>query len=197
MPTITPTVRPTMTPTMRPAVGVEATAARSPCLRRSHAHEGARRRRALWRRSTDPSSRCGDDGLAALELAILTPLIIAMLLLVVGLGRVSHGRQLVDQAAAAAARAAALSNAPGPANDSAQQAARDTLTQAGVSCGQLQVQVDTGVFRPGGFVDVTVRCTANLSGLALAGLPGAMTLTATSRSVLETHRDFTGTPVGP
>jgi len=192
-----PTITPTIGPTMRLAVGVEATAARSAFSRRSHAREGGRRRRAPWLRSTGPSSLRGDDGLAALELAILTPLIIAMLLLVVGLGRVSHGRQLVDQAAAAAARAAALTNAPGSASDAAQQAAQDTLTQAGVSCGQLQVQVDTGAFRPGGFVDVTVRCAANLSGLALAGMPGSMTLTATSRSVLEAHRDFTGTPVGP
>jgi Flp pilus assembly protein TadG len=132
----------------------------------------------------------GDDGLAALELAILTPLFIAMLLLVVGFGRVSHGRQLVDQAAAAAARAAALTNAPGAAANAAQQAADDTLSQAGVSCGSVRVDVNTGAFRPGGFVDVTVRCTADLSRLALAGLPGSVTLTASSRSVLETNRDF-------
>lgn len=134
--------------------------------------------------------------MAALELAILTPAIIAMLLLVVGLGRVSHGRQLVDQAAAAAARAAALTSAPGPANTAARQAAHDTLSQAGVSCGQLHVDVNTGAFRPGGYIDVTIRCTANLSGLALAGMPGAVTLTATSRSVLESHRDYS-TTTGP
>ena len=138
-----------------------------------------------------------DEGLAALELAILTPVIIAMLLLVVGLGRVSHGRQLVDQAAAAAARAAALTNAPGLASSAAQYAAADALDQAGVSCGQLHVDVNTGAFYPGGFVDVTVRCTANLSGLALAGMPGAVTLSVTSRSVLEAHRDFTATSARP
>jgi Flp pilus assembly protein TadG len=135
----------------------------------------------------------GDDGLAALELAILTPLFIAMLLLVVGFGRVSHGRQLVNQAAAAAARAAALTNAPGAAVNAAQQAADETLSQAGISCGKVGVDVNTGGFRPGGFVDVTVRCTADLSRLALAGLPGSVTLTASSRSVLETNRDFSGT----
>lgn len=142
--------------------------------------------------AADPTRPCPEEqeGFAALELAILTPVIIAMLLLVVGLGRVSHGRQLVDQAAAAAARAAALENAPGPASTAAQQAAQDTLSQAGVSCGQLHLDVNTGAFGPGGYVDVTVRCTANLSGLALAGMPGSVTLRATSRSVLETHRDY-------
>jgi len=42
---------------------------------------------------------------AALELTILVPFVIVMLLLVVAFGRVSRGRQLVDQAAEAAARA--------------------------------------------------------------------------------------------
>jgi Flp pilus assembly protein TadG len=175
-------------PTIGPAGTGEATAAPGP----------VRRHCAPWRQHGTASGSLGpDDGLAALELAILTPLIIAMLLLVVGLGRVSHGRQLVDQAAAAAARAAALTNAPGPATTSAQQAAQDTLSQAGVSCRQLHVQVNTSVFRPGGYVDVTVRCTASLSGLALVGLPGSMTLTASSRSVLETHRDYTGSTARP
>lgn len=153
---------------------------------------GLVRLRCSW---GDPARHCwrAQEGLAALELAILTPVIIAMLLLVVGLGRVSHGRQLIDQAATAAARAAALTGAPGPAGRAAQQAAHDTLAQAGVSCGQLQVDVDTGAFHPGGYIDVTVHCTANLSGLALAGMPGAVTLTASSRSVLEAHRDYATT----
>lgn len=172
------------------AAGSGASSRRNqPCL----AHQ------ELIRRPThlEPRWPGRDDGLAALELAILTPLVIAMLLVVVGLGRVSHGRQLVDQAAAAAARAAALTNAPGQASSSAQQTAQDTLSQAGVSCGQLHVAVDTGAFRPGGYVDVTVRCTANLSGLALAGMPGSVVLVATSRSVLEAHRDYATTTARP
>lgn len=136
--------------------------------------------------------RWGDDGFAALELTILMTFLIVMLLLVVGLGRVSHGRQLIDQAGAAAARAAALDNAPGPAAAAARAAAGDTLAQAGLSCTDLQVDVATGAFYPGGYVDVTVRCTADLSGLALAGLPGSVDLTSTSRSVLETYRDLPG-----
>ena len=133
-----------------------------------------------------------EDGFAALELAILSSFLIVMLLLMVGLGRVSHGRQLIDQAGAAAARAAALTNAPGQASADAQQAASDTLAQAGLACARLHVDVDTGAFHPGGYVDVAVRCTADLSGLALAGLPGSVTLTSTSRSPLETYRDLPG-----
>ena len=46
-----------------------------------------------------------DAGFTALELVVITPVLVVMLLLVVGFGRLTHGRQLVDQAAAAAARA--------------------------------------------------------------------------------------------
>lgn len=131
-----------------------------------------------------------DEGLVALELAILFPIIIVMLLLVVGFGRVTHGRQLVDQAAAAAARAASLTNAPGQARTDALQAARDTLAQAGMSCRQLDVNVDTGAFYAGGEVSVSVRCTADLSGMALAGLPGSVTLNSQVRAPLGSYRDL-------
>jgi len=132
----------------------------------------------------------GDEGFAALELVLFTPFIMAMLLLVVGLGRASHGRQLLDQSGAAAARAASLDNTPSHAAEDARRAAADTLAQAGMSCSHLQVDINTTAFRPGGFIDVTVRCTVDLSRLALAGLPGSVTLTSSSRSPLETYRDF-------
>ena len=134
-----------------------------------------------------------DGGFVALELALMSSFVIVMLLLVVGLGRVSHGRQLIDQAGAAAARAGALDNTPGQATIDARQTAADTLAQAGLSCGQLQVDVDVAAFHPGGYVQVTVRCSADLTALALAGLPGSVLLESTSRSPLETFRDFTGT----
>lgn len=128
----------------------------------------------------------------AIELAILTPVILVMLLVVVGFGRVTHGRALVDQAAAAAARAASLAPTPGQAGADAAQTARDTLTASGLSCTAASVEVDTGAFRPGGQVSVTVTCTADLSATAMAGLPGTLTLQAVSVSPIETHRDLTG-----
>jgi len=137
-----------------------------------------------------PARPGGDAGFAAVELAIMSTFLVVMLLLVVGLGRASHGRALIEQAGSAAARAAALTNAPGAASVEAEQAAASTLAQAGMACGQLQVSVDTGAFRPGGYVDVDLSCTVDLSGLALAGMPGSVTLTTTSRSPLETYRDF-------
>jgi Flp pilus assembly protein TadG len=134
-----------------------------------------------------------EDGLAALELAILAPVIIVLLLLVVGFGRVTHGRQLVDQAAAAAARAAALSSDPATAAVQARQAATDTLDSAGMSCTGVSVEVDTSAFGPGGEVGARVRCIADLSGLSLAGLPSEVRMTAVATAPLETYRDLSRT----
>jgi Flp pilus assembly protein TadG len=131
-----------------------------------------------------------DTGLMALELAIATPFVIVMLLTVVALGRVTHGRQLVDEAAAVGGRAATLATTPTQADQEARSAVTATLAQAGISCRSVQVDVDTSAFVPGGQVIVTARCTSDLSALALTGLPGQMVLTATSRTPLETYRDL-------
>jgi Flp pilus assembly protein TadG len=132
----------------------------------------------------------------AVELAILTPVVIAMLLVVVAFGRVTQARQLVDQAAAAGARAASLSASPGQAASEARQSVQDTLSQAGVSCSSAVVDVDTTGFRPGGQVGDRVRCTVDLSAMALIGIPGTLTLTADAQSPIETYRDVatTGAP---
>ena len=126
----------------------------------------------------------------ALELAILAPFVLAMLMVVVGFGRVTHGRQLVDQAAAAAARAAALESEPGSAARGAEGAAAEALREAGVSCRGISVDVDLSAFHPGGQVSTTVTCTSDLSDLALAGLPGSTTLTSTAWAPLERYRQL-------
>jgi len=131
-----------------------------------------------------------EDGLAALELAILTPFVIAMLLTVVGFGRYVHGKQVADQSASAAARAASLTNSPGAATQAARGAAKEVLDNAGISCDTFSIDPDTSQFHNGGRVSVTVACTASLSGLALAGLPGSVTLTSTATAPIESYRDL-------
>lgn len=131
----------------------------------------------------------GDDGFFAVELAIVTPLVILMLLTVVAFGRVEQGRQQVDQAASAAARAASLAFSPSQADGAGRSAVQSTLSQAGLSCVNLDVAVDATNFRPGGQVTVTVGCDANLSQLALTGVPGTIRLSATSTSAIELYRD--------
>jgi Flp pilus assembly protein TadG len=141
-----------------------------------------------------PSRRAGpagpgpDGGFGSLELVILTPVLVLMLLLVVGFGRLTHGRDLVQQAASAAARAATLDSNPNRAGSDATQAARDVLGQAGVSCSQFTVTPDTSDFGPGGQVSVTVTCTTSLSDLGMVGFPGHKTLTASATSPFEKFR---------
>ena len=146
----------------------------------------------------DRSKRDGahrDRGEAAVEIVILTPLFIVLLLLVVALGRYSHAHQLTQQAAGAAARAASLTTGGTAATTAADRAARDTLTGLGMACTRLDTSVDTSRFRPGGRVAVAVSCTADLSAVVLAGLPGTVTVRATAAAPLETYRDLTA--VGP
>ena len=77
---------------------------------------------------------------------------------------------------------------PGP--DPGRAAAAGSLSDAGLSCTGMTADVDTGSFRPGGVVTVTITCTADLSGLAISGLPGTATITATGRAPLEAHRQI-------
>ena len=146
-------------------------------------------------RIPDRNPRAGDAdrGSSTAELVIVTPIIIIMLLLVVAFGRYAYGKQLVEQAASAAARAASLSATATQADTRAHQAAAVSLSDAGVSCTSMGISVDASNFRAGGTVAVTLTCTADLSGLALAGLPGAVTMTATGRAPLETYRQFATT----
>ena len=131
-----------------------------------------------------------DRGSMTTEFVVLAPIVIVIVLLVVGLGRYAHGKQLVEQAAAAAARAASLTASSTDAQTRAARAAAGSLSDAGLSCTGITADVDTGSFRPGGVVTVTVTCTADLSGLALSGLPGTATVTATGRAPLEAHRQI-------
>ncbi len=131
-----------------------------------------------------------ERGLMALELAILTPVVIALLLGVVALGRVTYGRQLVGQAAGAGARAASLATGPGVAAAAGQAAALQTLADAGVSCTGPVADIDASAFRPGGQVTATVRCSVDLAAMTLVGVPGRLTVQASATSPVEQYRDL-------
>ena len=132
------------------------------------------------------AERDSDEGSIAVELVILTPLLLILLLFVVGLGRIAHASGEVDAAAADAARTASLLRAPLEAQTAGEQAARAHLD--GGSCQTLDVNSDTTQLRPGGLVTATVRCTAALARLGLAGFPGARTFTATVSVPIDAYR---------
>lgn len=136
-----------------------------------------------------PVRRCnGETGSVAVETAVIAPALVALLLLVVFAGRVSHADAAVRRAASEGARAASLEYFPDAAEDSATATAEANLATASVVCGELTTSVDTTDLRPGGQVAVTVRCVADMSDVALLGVPGERTFEATSIEVIDRFR---------
>ena len=138
-----------------------------------------------------------ERGSAALELVVLTPALLAVLLLVLAAGRTTTAAGQVDAAARDAARAASLARTLPAAQTAAQTTATADLTGTGLHCQDTTVTV-RGDYTAGpgvpASVTVTVGCTVDLHDLALPGLPGTKTLSATYTAVLDTYRGLGGTP---
>ena len=138
--------------------------------------------------SPQPSTLHGDSVSVAVEVAVIAPAFVFLMLLVVYAGRVSEAESDVNRAASEAARADALRQHPTDAASDANAVARENLTAAGVRCDALTVDVDTGEFRPGGRVGVTVSCTASMSDVTLLGVPGERTFSTRSVEVIDRYR---------
>jgi Flp pilus assembly protein TadG len=135
----------------------------------------------------------GDTGSAAVELAVLAPVLVALLLLVVLAGRISDADIAIRHAAADAARAASLTRTPAAANRAATETVADNLAATGLTCRQLETTVDTATFAPGGRVAVTVECTVDLQAVSLLAIPGSRTLRADGIEVVDRYRAGSGT----
>lgn len=134
------------------------------------------------------SNHRADRGTAAVELVLVAPLLVMMLLLVAGLGRMATARGLVEGAARDAARAASLERSLAAATSVGRAAAGDSLAGSGVQCAELAVNVDAADYRPGGQVTATVVCTVAMARFGLAGFPGARTFRATAVVPIERWR---------
>jgi Flp pilus assembly protein TadG len=128
--------------------------------------------------------RSDETGSMAIELAVLTVPLVAILLLVAAFGRFSDARNQVTEAARDAAREASTYLAPAQASSQADQIARSELT--GV-CAHASIRTDTSQLHPGGQVTVTVTCPVPLGDLSLLDLPGIKTITASSVAVVDTY----------
>ena len=129
-----------------------------------------------------------DRGSASVELVLMTPVLVALLLFVVAVGRLSTSRGEVDAAARDAARAASIERSATSAQTAGINAASITLADRGVTCRELDVTIDTGDFRSNGLVRATVACTVDLEALAGIGLPGSKTLIATFSAPVDHYR---------
>ena len=135
----------------------------------------------------------GERGSVSLELVVLTP----GLLLVIGVliygGRLELAKQSVQSAATQAAREASIARTQPEANSTADVAATRSLAEQGLDCVSSSVSVDTSGFAsPAGTpasITAEVTCVVNLSDLAVPGIPGSQTVTATADSPLDTYRE--------
>jgi Flp pilus assembly protein TadG len=137
--------------------------------------------------------RRDERGVATLEFVVLTPVLIALLGLLVMAGRVAIASNSVQAAADEAARSASISRTASRARSEAEAGARRSLARQDLRCATVRVDVDTGGFAtPVGLparVSATVTCVVQLADLALPGFPGSRTVTATAVSPLDTYRE--------
>lgn len=141
-----------------------------------------RRRRVEWQR-----------GSAVVQLAILTPALLAFVLLVIAAGRIWLAKQAVDAAAFDAVRTASIARDAQAATSGARSTALATLGSRQLHCVRSQVTVDTAGFAvevgTSATVQVTLRCELNLADIALPGLPSTMTLSSNAGSILDQFRE--------
>jgi hypothetical protein len=137
----------------------------------------------------DSNGGAGDDrGSVALELVLLTPLVLVLVVFVAFCGRLTRAEAIVRDAAAAGARAASLRQQPSTARSDATAAVLSNLAGHTSTCPVPVVSVDTTSLRPGGRVSVEVRCVVPLRDLALLDVPGSRTVTARSAEVVDAWR---------
>lgn len=133
-----------------------------------------------------------ERGSATIELAILAPVVVALLMLTIGFGKIAQARTWVDQAAHAAARSASLERDSGTASSSGNAAARQYLTHQGLECSSEEISVDTSGFTTAlgqpAAVTATVTCVVPLKDIA--GVPaGSKTFTGTATSPIDPYRE--------
>lgn len=148
-------------------------------------------RSGLRRRSARVAT--GEAGALSVEYALVAPVLLAVVLLLVAAGRIGLAETDVRSAASAAAREASLALTAASAQVEATDTARASLDQAGYACVELAVVVDgTGLgaaLGEAGTVTVTVTCVLSLGDVALPGLGGTRTFTATASSPVDPFRE--------
>ena len=136
----------------------------------------------------------GDErGAAAVEAALLIPLLVFLLTACLGGWRGWWAHSQVTAAASGAARLVSLQHSPGVARTKATALVNADLTTSGVVCAGSSVDVDDAALAkaPGitGEVSVTVSCQVDLRDLLLPGVPGTITVTSAAVERVDTFRE--------
>jgi Flp pilus assembly protein TadG len=127
-----------------------------------------------------------ERGSMSVEVVILTPLLMAFVMLVVACGRYVAVQGDMEGTARDAVRAASLERSPDAARAAAADVVRESLDKD-TDCNTPDL---SGTFQAGGTITVTLHCTVSYSGLGLIGLPGSVAVHADSSSPLDRYKRF-------
>ncbi|MDQ1421111.1 MAG: hypothetical protein QOJ52_3073 [Acidimicrobiaceae bacterium] len=132
-----------------------------------------------------------DDGSAAVELVLITPVLLLLMMFALVAGRFSLARNQVTEAARDAAREASTWPTAQAATNAGVQRGVDSLNAGRVSCQAPQVVIDVSRLRPGGEVVADVSCTVALDDVLGLRIAGARTFRARAVAVVDTFRSGT------
>jgi Flp pilus assembly protein TadG len=129
-----------------------------------------------------------EGGTAAVEAAVLIPVLILFGIVAIGFGRYEVFRAELIGDARAGAEAASVMQSPQQAQVAAEAAASVDEPQPGWLCGRSQVVTDTRGFAPGGTVSVSVLCSVDLANLGIPGLAGIESVAVAQGAPIDEYR---------
>lgn len=131
--------------------------------------------------------RRDERGSMAVEIVILTPVLMMFALLVVAAGRYVSAEGDIDAAARDAARAASLQDSRTEAIAAANEVVASSL-DPDTHC--AEPVGFGGTWGAGGSVVITLDCQVSYDGLGLIGLPGSVDIDSSSTVPLDPYRTF-------
>jgi Flp pilus assembly protein TadG len=130
-----------------------------------------------------------EEGGATLEVVLLTPLLIVLLALIIGAGRLISIRSAVEAVAREAARSASQALSADGAFDIANARANEVASEQTLDPSRLQVSADIGDFDRGSPMTVRVNYLVRLDDLPAFGLiPGSFELSARHVEIVERYK---------
>jgi Flp pilus assembly protein TadG len=130
-----------------------------------------------------------ERGTAAVELALLAPVLVLLVAIVVAAGRMVETKSAVLSVARESARAASEAPNAEAAQDAALATAEDVAIGLGLDPARLSVTQDPGGFGRGEPYEVSVSYEVPLSDLpGLGALPGSVVLGAEHAELIQTYK---------
>ncbi|GAA1109949.1 MULTISPECIES: TadE/TadG family type IV pilus assembly protein [Nocardiopsis] len=125
-----------------------------------------------------------DEGSAAVEVTLATPLLVFLALAGLAAHHLISAAMVADSAAHAAARAATLERTVPDAQAAASIAAADVATQNTTTCSTHEMAADLHGLGPGAVVEATVTCQVDLTVIFGLTLP----VTGSGTAVVDRYR---------